>query len=235
MNAVMRNWADYWAQPNSIYVNERHSAVHYRDIADGTIALLPSRNARVLDYGSGEATDAARVAAAAAELTLCEASPWVRSRLTERFGDHPKIKIAAPEDLQLKPDGSVDLIIANSLVQYVAKTELGLLLATWRRLLDPKGVLVVSDIIPPHVGVLSDALALLRYAGRNGFLLAALAGLMRTALSPYRKLRGELGIATYEEAEFVARLDAAGFAAERLGSNLEHNPERMTFLARPRD
>lgn len=232
MNNPVRNWADYWTQPNSIYVNALHRDVHYRDIADGMIALLPGPNTRVLDYGSGEATDAARVAASAAELVLCEASPWVRDRLLERFGGNSKIKVLAPEELERLPAASFDFIIANSVVQYVAKTDLGQLLADWRRLLNPNGVLVVADVIPPHVGALSDTLALLRYAASNGFLLAALAGLSRTALSPYRKLRAQ--ITTYDEAEFLAKLDGAGFSAERLGINLEHSPARMTFRARPR-
>jgi hypothetical protein len=79
---------------------------------------------------------------------------------------------------------------------------------------------------------LSDGLALLRYAAANGFFLAALAGLTRTALSRYRKLRSELGIARYSEAEFLRNLRAAGFSAERLPKNVEHNPARMTFRAR---
>ncbi len=72
------------------------------------------------------------------------------------------------------------------------------MLALWRRLLAPGGTLIVADVIPPHVGALSDGLALLRYAAANGFLGAALLGLTRTALSRYRRLRSELGIARYE-------------------------------------
>jgi hypothetical protein len=52
-------------------------------------------------------------------------------------------------------------------------------------------------------------------------------------VSPYRKLRSQLGISQYTEAEFMQRLKAAGFTAERLTKNMEHNPARMTFRARP--
>ena len=123
-------------------------------------------------------------------------------------------------------------IFANSLVQYLTAAELDRMLALWRRLLAPGGVLIVADVIPPHVGPLSDGLALMRYAAANGFLGAALLGLTRTALSRYRRLRSELGIARYSEAEFLAKLRAAGFSAERLPKNVEHNPARMTFRAR---
>jgi hypothetical protein len=54
----------------------------------------------------------------------------------------------------------------------------------------------------------------------------------RTVFSGYRRLRAGLGISCYGEAEFMAKLTAAGFAAGRLPFNLEHNPARMTFRAR---
>jgi SAM-dependent methyltransferase len=227
------NWTSFWDQPHSIYVNARHFDVHYRDIARAIIALLPGPNARVLDHGCGEATHADLVAAAAAELVLCEAAPSVRAKLTQRFGGNARISVLAPEQVERLPDASLDLVVANSLVQYITPAQLDELLATWRRLLAAGGALIVADVIPPGSGVLTDTVALLRYAARNGFLTAAIAGLMRTIFSPYRRMRATLGISTYGEAEFMAKLAAAGFAAERLPFNLEHNPARMTFRARP--
>ncbi len=61
---------------------------------------------------------------------------------------------------------------------------------------------------------------------------ASLDLIFANALSRYRRLRSELGIARYSEAEFLAKLRAAGFSAERLPRNVEHNPARMTFRAR---
>lgn len=233
MSDDVRDWTSFWDQPHSIYVNARHFDVHYRDIAHGIIALLPGPNARVLDYGCGEATHADLVAAAAADLILCEAAPSVRAKLARRFGDNRKIKVLSPDQVERLPDASIDLLIANSLVQYITPAELDRLLASWRQLLAPGGALIVADVIQPGVGVLTDTIALLRYAAKNGFLVAAIIGVGRTVFSGYRRLRAELGISCYGEAEFMAKLTAAGFAAERLPFNLEHNPARMTFRARP--
>ena len=233
MSDGVRDWTEFWDQPHSIYVNARHFDVHYRDIAQGIIALLPGPNARVLDYGCGEATHADLVAAAAAELTLCEAAPSVRAKLSRRFAGIRNIKVLAPDQVERLPDASIDLLVANSLVQYLTPAELDRLLAVWRRLLAPGGALIVADVIRPGVGVVTDTFALLRYAARNGFLVAAIIGIARTVFSGYRRLRAELGISCYGEAEFMAKLTAAGFAAERLPFNLEHNRARMTFRARP--
>ena len=233
MSGDVHDWASFWDQPHSIYVNARHFDVHYRDIAHGIIAQMPGPDARGLDYGCGEATHADMVAAAAAELILCEAAPSVRASLSRRFAGNRRIRVLAPEEVARLPDGSIDLLVANSLVQYITPAELDRLLATWRRLLAPGGILLVADVIPPGVGVLTDAVALLRYAAKNGFFIAAIVGIARTTFSGYRRLRTQLGITCYGEAEFLAKLKARDFTAERLSFNLEHNPARMTFRARP--
>ena len=94
--------------------------------------------------------------------------------------------------------------------------------------------MILADVIPPNVSTLSDVSALLRYAARNGFFLAALGGLAQTALSPYRRLRSKVGVTQYTEADITAKLEAAGFSVERLARNMEHNPARMTFRAQPK-
>jgi SAM-dependent methyltransferase len=228
----MTTWREFWNSAHSIYVSDRHKDVHYRDVAEQIAAFVPGPQARVLDHGCGEAIHADIVAAAAREVLLCDAAPSVRAAIAARFAGNPKIRVIAPEEVERLGAASLDLIFANSLVQYLSAAELDQLLGVWRQLLAPAGVLIVADVIPPHVGALSDGIALIRYAATNGFLGAALVGLARTALSRYRTLRNQLGIARYGEVEFLARLRAAGFTAERLPRNVEHNPERMTFRAR---
>jgi SAM-dependent methyltransferase len=231
--AAMSDWRAFWDSDHSIYVNARHKDVHYRDIAEAIAGFVPGPTARVLDYGCGDTTHADLVARAASEVILCESAATVRASMAARYAGNPKIKVVAPEELERLPDHSLDLIVANSVMQYLTRAEADGLLALWRRLLKPDGALIVADVIPPDVGAVSDAMALVRYAIRHGFLLAAMAGMARTAISPYRKLRSQLGIAQYTEAEFTRKLTAAGFTAERLARNLEHNPSRMTFRARP--
>ncbi len=103
------------------------------------------------------------------------------------------------------------------------------------RLLRPGGLFILGDVIPPDVSAATDAMALLRFAAANGFFIAALAGLARTVvLTDYWRLRSDLGLARYDEAAMLARLDAAGFSAERAPINIGHNQARMTFLARPK-
>jgi len=229
---AMSDWRSFWDSAHSIYVNDRHKDVHYRAIAEQIAAFVPGPSARVLDFGCGDALHADAVAAVAAEVIQSDSAHSVRAAMAARFAGNPRIKVMAPEEVERRPDGSLDLIIVNSVVQYLSPADLDRLLALWKRLLAPGGTLIIADVIPPDVGALSDVMALLRLAAQNGFLLAALAGLARTAVSPYRKLRNTLGISQYTEAAFMRKLGDAGFAADRLPRNMEHNPARMTFRAR---
>ncbi|MDQ8726950.1 class I SAM-dependent methyltransferase [Bradyrhizobium sp. LHD-71] len=228
------NWISFWNSEHSIYVNARHLDQHYREVADRILQLGPAPGAQVLDFGCGEATHADRVAASVGQLWLCEAAARVRDHLRTRFGGQPNIKVIGPDELQAIPAGTLDLVVANSVAQYLTRDELDALLRTWRRLLTPDGRLVLADVVPPGVSPVSDALALLRYAWRNDFLGAAIAGLVRTVLSPYRRIRASLGITTYTEREITERIDAAGFKAARLPFNFEHQPARLSFVATPR-
>jgi ubiquinone/menaquinone biosynthesis C-methylase UbiE len=140
------------------------------------------------------------------------------------------ISVAAPDDVRALPAGSLDVVVVNSLLQYLSRTELQDWLETFRLLLRPGGKLVLGDVVPPDIGPLTDAAALLRFGFEGGFLVAACVGLVRTALSDYRKLRRDLGLATYTEADILAMMEAAGFAATRHRPNIGHNQARMTLV-----
>jgi SAM-dependent methyltransferase len=228
----MGDWIAFWDSAHSIYVNARHLDVHYRTIAQDIRAHLPP-GATVLDYGCGEALHADLVAASAKALILCEAAPKVRAALARRFAGLAKIKVCAPDEMAALPARSLDAVALHSVAQYLAPQELDALLATFHRLLNENGVLILGDVIQPHVSALEDAIALLRFAAANGFLGAALVGLLRTLLSDYWRLRSHLGLTRYGEAAMIAKLASSGFSARRAPTNIGHNPARMTFIARP--
>ena len=231
---MISSWLAFWDGPHSIYVSARHKDVHYRLIASEIAALVPGPQARVLDYGSGEALHADLVAAQADELLLCEGAPGLRAGIARRFAGVAKIRAVAPEDVARLPAHSLDLIVLHSVAQYLTADAAGTLLELFHRLLKPGGVLVVGDVIPPHIPAATDAAALIRFAAANGFLLAALGGIARTLMSDYMRLRARLGLTRYDEAKMLQKLAAAGFAAQRAGRNIGHNQARMTFIARPR-
>ncbi len=227
-------WLAFWDGSHPIYVNPRHKDVHYHLIADEIMALVPFLGAHVLDYGCGEALYADNIAAIAGEVLLCDGAPGVRAGVAARFAESPNIRAVAPEDVERLPEHSLDLIVLHSVAQYLTPEETARLLTLFHRLLKFDGTLVVSDVIPPDVPALTDALALLRFGAANGFLIAAVAGLARTRMSDYWRLRTRFGLTRYDEATMLKKLAEAGFTAHRAPTNIGHNQARMAFTARPR-
>jgi SAM-dependent methyltransferase len=229
------SWIDYWNDAPTIYVSDRHRAAHYRGIADGIVARIASPSLTVLDYGCGEALDAARVAAHCRQLYLFDAAPNVTEALGARFADVPNITVLSPAALAALPPGSVDLLVANSVVQYLDDEALADAMRLWARLLSPEGSLLLADIIPRDVGPATDALALLRFGAKGGFLAAAVAGLVRTFFSDYRQVRARLGLRQMDEREAIDVMARHGLVGRRVHPNLGHNQARMAFLARAAD
>jgi SAM-dependent methyltransferase len=233
LDALM-DWISFYDFKHSvIYVNARHRDVHYRTIAQDIAAYVPSHDAAVMDYGCGEATSASLVADAAGHLTLVEAAPNVRAALTARYETNDKISVLSPDQALALPDAQFDLIVMHSVAQYLSGAELDRLLVQFRRLLKPDGLFILGDAVSPQLAAPYAAAALLRFGAANGFFWAALGGLVRIFVSDYFKLKNTVGLSHYTEAQALAKLQSAGFRAERAKRNIGHNQRRMTFLARP--
>ena len=227
----MEDWIDYYDSTHTIYASKKHRDLHFEVIARDLIGYIASKDAVVLDYSCGEALSAAKVADACGMLILAEPAPGVRGRLIARFAPMIKIRVRSLEDVRKMHERSIDLVVMNSVAQYMTPQELDAALLNIRRILKPAGRLVLGDILRPEVGMPTDVIALLRFAAKHGFLRDALIGLVSTALSDYRQLRAKVGLTRYSEAEMVAKLTAAGFTASRAHQNIGHNPWRMTFVA----
>jgi len=228
----MEDWIDYYDSTHTIYASKLHRELHFQVVARDIIGYISSPDAVVLDYACGEALSAARVAEACGKLYLAEPAPGVRGRLIARFAPNTRIRVRSLDDLRKMEEKSVDLVVMNSVVQYMTPGELDSAFAVTQRLLKPGGRLVLGDVLRPEVGMIRDVIALLRFAMTHGFLRDALIGLISTALSDYRQLRSRVGLQRYSEAQMIAKLAAAGFTASRAQFNIGHNPWRMTFVAR---
>jgi ubiquinone/menaquinone biosynthesis C-methylase UbiE len=228
----MDDWIDYYDSTHTIYASKLHRDLHFQLIARDIIGYIGSPDAVVLDYACGEALSAAKVAEACSQLYLAEPAPGVRGRLIARFAPNTRIRVRSLEDLRKMAEHSIDLVVMNSVTQYMTPQELDSAFATSRRLLKQSGRLVIGDVLRPEVGMIRDVIALLRFAATHGFLRDALIGLISTALSDYRQLRSRVGLQRYSEADMIAKLGSSGFSSSRVSVNIGHNPWRMTFVAR---
>lgn len=236
-------WREYWEGDSAVYVSERHKSAHYAHLADDILEVAqglgkPLSEMSILDFGCGEALSAGRIAQRVAKLTLNDGSAKVRGQLHTRFGQLPNVIIAAPEDLAGPSNGAAlpdadrqhDLVVVNSVLQYVEPEAAGPLLQSLGRTLRHDGRMLIADVLPPNLSAVTDAWQLLSFAGRDGFLIAAVLGLARTAVSDYAKIRAQIGLTRYAAADFERLAAAHGLVAVPLPRNIGHNPHRLAYL-----
>ena len=228
------NWLEFWNGEHSIYVNERHKMLHDRLVARDVAALVPSGKPVVLDFGCGEASEAREVAKKCGTLYSVGRRPRRPRAGRGALCRRPRHRGALARGRRGAADGSLDLVVVNSLLQYLSREELGRWLAVFRAKLKPRGRLVIGDVIPPDVSPVTDAAALLRFGMEGGFLFAALGrpGANAVLGLPQAARRGSAS-STYSQPDIQIILEGAGFSAERRYPNLGHNQARMTFVARP--
>ncbi len=233
--AEISSWIGFWNGNPPIYVSDRHKVVHYRAIAADIARHIPGPDARVLDYGCGEALSAADLAGRCGQLYLTDAAETVAAGLAHRLAGTPKATVVPFDALETAiPVKSIDLAVVNSVAQYMTPDDLASLVSRLRPLLRDDGTILFADIIPPDVSAVFDARALLRLAAANGFLVSAFVGLARTSLSNYRTLRERLGLTRYREDEFATLMARADFTCRRVIPNLGHNQSRMAFIVTPK-
>ena len=156
-----------------------------------------------------------------------------RAELAHRYDGTPGVAVLDEVALAALPPGSCDRILLISVIQYLERDALAGLLDTLRPLLSASGRLVIGDIVGPETGMLADAADLLAFARRNGFLLAAALGLLRTWTSDYRAVRKRVGFTTYTPAQLAALLAEHGWQSEVLDRNIGHSRHRRSMIAWP--
>lgn len=228
----MNTWLSYWDAPNRIFANERHKLANYDVIFAGVRPHLPGRSGSVLDWGCGDALAAARIADQAGTVFLYDPAPSTRDRLGTHFGSHPRIHILSDSSLAEVATASIDLIIVNSVVQYLSTEDFNEALRLFYILLRPGGAVLLGDIITPGTATLDHVATFLRFAWSRGFLLSAISALVQTFSSPYRKLQREIGLTAYAPAEMHDILRNRGFIAEQLSRNVAVSDLRSSYLAR---
>ena len=144
---------------------------------------------------------------------MVEAAPNVRAALTARYAGNPKISVMTPEEAAAMPPGSFDLIVLHSVAQYLSGAELDGLLATFRTLLKPDGLLRSRRHRAAAVGGAGGGLALLRCGAANGFFFAAVLGLIRIVVSDYLRLKKNGRLSHYEDAAMLAKLTPRAMSA----------------------
>ncbi len=227
---MIKSWLDYWNRPNGIFVNEKHKRAHYRFILANIQQFLPrGPGSCLLDWGCGEALGAELMAIESERVYLYDPASTVRAGLCRRYRSHPRITVLG--DLEQLPAGCLDLILINSVVQYLSRAVLLTVLRDLQRLLKPKGTFLIGDVITPGTALWRHAVVFLCFAYREGFFLAGLVGLARSFLPSYTSLKRRYGLSAYSDADLLGILDCAGLQGVRLPRNIAVSHIRAAYRA----
>jgi ubiquinone/menaquinone biosynthesis C-methylase UbiE len=226
------SWREFWNGEHKMYVNARHSLLHFEEIANRVVPYIGKPNAAVLDYGCGEALAAHILASRCGHLYLYDAASKIENALRKRYSASDKISVLSERRLQALPDASLDLFICNSIFQYLSPEECREVVAFAAKKLKLGGKMLVGDIVPPYVDKVADSLALLDFAYRGGFFLAALRGVMARFLSLDPRARPRLRLTTFSIPDMQRLLSIEGFETRRIEPNIGHNRTHMSFIGK---
>jgi SAM-dependent methyltransferase len=230
----MKSWIDYWNKPDRNFVSELHKRAHYEHIFSNVLPFLPrGSGGAMLDWGCGEAFAAEWMAAECAQVYLYDPAELIQARLAERYRNSQRIVVIDEEGLTRLPSACLDLILINSVIQYLSRAALIAALSNLRRLLKPGGRVLIGDVIAPGSALWQHVVVFLSFAYRKGFLGSAMLGLVRNFRpSSYGSLQRGHGISKYTEGQFLALLGECGLVGERLPKNIAVSSIRSSYVSR---
>ena len=188
-------------------------------------------NFSVLDFGCGEALYAEELAKRCAQLVLVDSSKNMRETLISRTKSVNSISILDLEEFDDLSNNSFELIIVNSVFQYMQLDETQTTLRKLSSKLKSNGKLIIADVIPPDLSMVSDVISLLKFGLRKGFFFMSLVGMLKTFFSNYTSLRREVGLSVYSIEDFTNLLIQNGFEVKLMPKNFGHNQSRKCFCA----
>lgn len=217
-------WNTYWDELPPGYL---HFPAEGEEAVRGLSHLVPlTPELTALDYGCGYGHAARPLAPRVGTLYIWDYSEPMRRFALSHLQDLPNVRLWDADE-----PSRFDLIWINSVVQYMTAASFAAVLKLLASRLQPRGQLVVSDLIPAKPSFASDLLSLARFSLRRGYFLTA----FRRALAlrqTYAKYEAECPLYHPPRAE-VLRLGAeAGLHGEYQPWNVTHFRGRETVVFR---
>jgi SAM-dependent methyltransferase len=227
-NDEQGGWKSYWEElSDNPQLFREQSDEYVRNVQS---ALISERVARVLDFGCGFGFVAQMLAPHVGELFLWDASTNMRRCARLNVAGRRNIRFLDLSDPQSLTDQlQFELILVNSVVQYMTLEEFSAWLLRWRDMLAPGGRIVVSDLIPPDYPDLWDIADLLRFSARRGFLIRAICQALRD-IWRYWGVRRVRPLSRIGREELSQRGKDAGLTVSYLPVNLTHFRKRLTAV-----
>lgn len=222
-----KGWRVAWEAFDDRHPVYRFEAAAFVDKLDELVRPEPSW--RVLDFGCGFGFVAEQLAARVQEVHLWDLAGNVRRRARVNLAHVPNARYFDPG---LPAEVRFDLIVVNSVVQYMSQEEFLSWLPRWRAWLAPGGRIVLSDLIPSRHSLWKDTREVLAFSRRHGLLLQDL-GDRLSLLMHYGKAASKHPLLRHDRVELELHAAAAGMRLEVAPENLTARSGRWTAVLCP--
>jgi cyclopropane fatty-acyl-phospholipid synthase-like methyltransferase len=220
-------WDDFWDQVTDDQRLLKEEAVEYLRNLETVVRLRP--DLRVLDFGCGWGNVARLLAPRVGRLYLWDDAPRMRNLAVQATIGMRNVEMLDLADESRRMPEPVDLILANSVGQFMAVEELRGWLRAWRGMLAPNGRIVLSDLVPPDYPATADLATLVRFSWSKGFLFRALYDAARV-MPLYLRTRTAGPLLQTSRNDLDAWAREAGLAVRAFPANLTVFKQRITVV-----
>ena len=227
------SWQEYWDRPAYFFAGSHQSRLSSEVLVDNLLGVLPRKQDCVLlDYGCGRHPATVRLVEHGMRLRLYDQSASARSIVADEYTDAHDVDVLAEFDPMQIGAGAVDYVLMNSVVQYMTIPQLQEVARIVSKILKPRGIFIVSDVIPQKTSMLPDLSRILMQAVKSGYFVDTMASLVKLQLSPYRKLLISQGLSTHDLTSLSDILTPLGFRVTQLENNIGIAANRTAYFAR---
>lgn len=221
-------WLDYW---NNYRGEQGLIEGESSDYVARLTARVPLDRAwTVLDFGCGSAVAAALLAPHVSRICLWDASLSARERSRIHVSSVPNVELICLDRADRDPEQAFNLILVNSVIQYMTVPEFEAWTRRWATMLAPNGAVVLSDMPTSASRFTYELFEFLRFALRRGVVLHALRHGLRD-VAAYRAARSTSPLLLLDQATIEELCRAAGLCVEFV-PNLTFRRHRLSAILR---
>ena len=186
------NWIEYWSQPGFDDEFRSKSLELYTGKIVELVSLKGDEN--VLDYGAGPGFLAQYLAPRVRHLVLMEPAEVLREKSMRDTASLRNVSHVDPRNEESLTGcfahHSFDLVLINSVIQYLSPGKTQRILLALHQSLKPGGTIVISDIVADDSSLLADLLSVMHFY-RQWFPLRRF---LRYVATEFRNLRKRSGL-----------------------------------------
>ena len=221
-----KTWDSYW---NSTNINRdimQVWAAYFVGLYEKTFGFTGSEV--VLDFGAGFGNVSFFIRNKAQKIYLYDKSEYMVEVLKVNFQNSKNMHIIPSLD---EIDEKVDIIIVNSVLQYMSPDEFKKSLIELQRICKPETRIVFSDVIPHNYSKVTDFFVQLKLSLKfNFFRKLVLYAVSNSLFSPSLSLSSNY-LTKYDEGELKAILSEFNFTSEKMKSNFTFSKKRYTLIS----